>query len=73
MHGALLVGWDEVTGDELRQFADLENMVGRAVVGRGSQDTESWGNLALSAQRPPHDIPSDADDRTNNHTRRSRG
>ena len=36
MHGALLVDWDELTGDELRQFADLENTMGCAVVDHGS-------------------------------------
>ena len=37
VHGALsAVGEDELAGNEPRQFANLENVMGRAVMGHGS-------------------------------------
>ena len=36
IHGAFLADEDELAGDEPRQFADLENATGRAVMDHGN-------------------------------------
>ena len=36
IYGAFLADEDELTGDEPRQFADLENATGRAIMDHGS-------------------------------------
>ena len=46
-HDASPVDRDELTGDEPREFADLENAMGRAVVNHG----DSW-RTATGTWRP---------------------
>ena len=53
IRGAPPVGGEEVAGDDLRQFANLENAVGGAIIGHGVSQTPKGGGFG-----PLRNVPS---------------